>query len=117
VTQMAEAVGTARDTAVGTATSDTAAETRSSEVGETINSQTGEKVAAPTRTSNRLSVNLASDVADALRTYVRERGVTVTEAIRRAISLLVYVDTAIRKRDAKILISEKGEMRELVFFQ
>jgi hypothetical protein len=68
-------------------------------------------------TKERLSVNLSPDVANALRKYVGEHGVTVTEAVRRSISLLVYIDDAVRNRGAKILISEKGEMRELVFFQ
>jgi hypothetical protein len=70
-----------------------------------------------TTTSNRLSVNLSPDVANALRRYCDEHDVTVTEAIRRAISLMTYVDDAVLKRDAKILIAEKGEMRELVFFR
>jgi hypothetical protein len=71
------------------------------------------------KTSNRLSVNLSDEAADAIRAY-RERhaGVTVTETIRRAISILKYVDDATENQKARILIAEKGKpLRELVFFR
>ena len=40
----------------------------------------------------RLNVNISEDVADALKSYSRAHGCTVTEATRRAVSLLNLID-------------------------
>lgn len=66
--------------------------------------------------SVRLSVNLAKDVADALRWIADKRGISVTEAVRRAISTQNYVERA-SDRGAKILVQEPNSdvLRELVF--
>jgi len=73
---------------------------------------------APPVTKNRLSVNLSDEAADALRSYVKRHGVTVTEAIRRAISILKYVDD-VRAEGSRILVADKDgkNIREVVFFQ
>jgi len=46
------------------------------------------------RTANlvRLNVNLNTETADALRELADERGISVTEAVRRAISLYKYIE-------------------------
>jgi hypothetical protein len=41
--------------------------------------------------STRLSVNINDETADALRTLAERRGVTVTETIRRAVSVYKYL--------------------------
>jgi hypothetical protein len=71
-----------------------------------------------TPVANRLSVNLSNEAAMALRSYVQRHGITVTEAIRRAISLLKYIDE-LRNEGQKILVSDKAgkNIREVVFFQ
>jgi hypothetical protein len=65
---------------------------------------------------NRLSVNLPPDTADALRSVVQRRGITITDATVQAISLLKYVDEA-REEGSRVLIERPGQRpRELVFF-
>jgi hypothetical protein len=68
-----------------------------------------------TTDTTRLSVNLGPAVADRLREYTTRNGVTATEAIRRAISLLDYADAA-RERGAYLNIREKdGTLKEVLF--
>jgi hypothetical protein len=62
----------------------------------------------------RLSVNLAPDVAETLKSYSRRKGVSVTESIRRAISVLAYVDAA-QARGASVNIAESGKVKEVQF--
>jgi hypothetical protein len=69
----------------------------------------------PTRSAQRLSVNLSPDVAEALQWIAEKHGSTVTDAVRRCISTQKYVEEALDKK-AKILIAEEGQpVRELVF--
>ena len=63
----------------------------------------------------RLSVNLSAEAAEAIREMTSRRGITITEALRRAISTQKYVEDAM-ERGAKILIEEPGKpVKELVF--
>lgn len=62
----------------------------------------------------RLSVNLAPVVADTLKGYSRRKGISVTEAVRRAISVLAYVDAA-QDRGASLNIAEAGKLKEVQF--
>lgn len=63
----------------------------------------------------RLSVNLSAEAAEFVRSMTAERGITITEAIRRALSTQKYVEEA-RRRGARIFIEEEGQPRtELVF--
>jgi hypothetical protein len=63
----------------------------------------------------RLSVNLSAEAAEFVRSMTAERGITITEAIRRALSTQKYVEEA-RRRGARIFIEEPGQPRtELVF--
>jgi len=69
-----------------------------------------------TRTVTRLSVNLSSEVADALRWIADQHGSTITEAVRRCVSTQKYVEEALQN-GSKILVEEPGgSVRELVFF-
>lgn len=63
----------------------------------------------------RLSVNLGPAVADRLKDYTNRNGVTATEAIRRAISLLNFADS-VRERGAHLNVREKdGTLKEVLF--
>ena len=69
----------------------------------------------PTRSAQRLSVNLSPDVAEALQWIAEKHGSTITDAVRRCISTQKYVEEALDKK-AKVLIAEEGQpVRELVF--
>jgi phosphoribosylcarboxyaminoimidazole (NCAIR) mutase len=63
----------------------------------------------------RLSVNLSQDAADALKSITARRGITITQAIRRAISTQYYIEEALDE-GARIVISGPGDAtRELLF--
>ena len=62
----------------------------------------------------RLSINLAPAVADALKGISKRNGISATEAVRRAISLLAYVDSA-QSRGASLNIQEDGVLKEVLF--
>jgi hypothetical protein len=63
----------------------------------------------------RLSVNLGPAVAARLQDYTSRNGVTATDAIRRAISLLDFADAA-RGRGAYLNVREKdGTLKEVLF--
>jgi hypothetical protein len=62
----------------------------------------------------RLSVNLSPAVFGELKTYADRKGVSVTEAVRRAISVLKYVDEA-QDRGASLNIEEHGKLKEVQF--
>jgi predicted transcriptional regulator len=69
----------------------------------------------PARPIQRLSVNLSTEVAEALQWIAEKHGSTITEAVRRCISTQKYVEEALDK-GAKILVAEDGQpVRELVF--
>jgi hypothetical protein len=62
----------------------------------------------------RLSVNLSPDVADVLKEYAGRKGISVTEAVRRAIAVLKFVDGA-QDRGASLNIEESGTLKEVLF--
>ena len=69
----------------------------------------------PARPIQRLSINLSTEVAEALQWIAEKHGSTITEAVRRCISTQKYVEEALDK-GAKVLIAEDGQpVRELVF--
>jgi hypothetical protein len=61
----------------------------------------------------RLEVNIAPDVADALDYLKRRRGTSYTEEVRRAISLLYFLEGQIEKGH-QILIEDAKGMRPLL---
>lgn len=66
----------------------------------------------------RLSVNLAHDTMEVLRWLANQRAASVTETIRRAISVLKFVEDEVAKGN-KLAIVETGEdgdqrVREIV---
>jgi hypothetical protein len=62
----------------------------------------------------RLSVNLGPEVADQLKEYASRKGVSVTEAVRRAIAILAFVDSA-QVRGASLNLDEGGSLKEVLF--
>lgn len=66
----------------------------------------------------RLSVNLALDVANVLRQMAREKRISATEAMRRAIAVWNFIETE-REKGNQIVIVERvwwGErIREVEF--
>jgi hypothetical protein len=62
----------------------------------------------------RLSVNLGPEVADQLKEYASRKGVSVTEAVRRAIAVLAFVDEA-QNRGASLNLEEGGALKEILF--
>ena len=62
----------------------------------------------------RLSVNLNPEIADELKAYAKRKGVSITEAVRRAITILAFVDET-QRRGASLNIDEGGTLKEVVF--
>ncbi|WP_433360910.1 CopG family transcriptional regulator [Actinoplanes sp. CA-142083] len=68
-----------------------------------------------TQAAVRMTVKLSPQAASALKKISEERGVTITEALRWAISMQNYVHEA-RKRGATVVVRESnGDVKELVF--
>lgn len=64
----------------------------------------------------RLSVNITPETARELENLARDKHITKTEALRRAIAAAHYIDTATRDSKTKVLLREPdGEIRELIF--
>lgn len=61
----------------------------------------------------RLSVNLNSETADALKELASRRGVSLTEGIRRAIGIWKFVEDA-QNQGSTILVDDGERTRELV---
>ena len=68
---------------------------------------------APADSLVRLSVNLSPDVADALKQYASRKGISITEAVRRAITVLTFVDNA-QSRGASLHLEEGGVLKEIL---
>lgn len=82
---------------------------------------TNSKRAASTQTSPapgklvRLSVNLNQETADALKEIAADSGVSLTEAVRRAISVYKFVDDEREAgRRVQTVDPKGGAVRELV---
>lgn len=71
---------------------------------------------APKAALVRLSVNVNQETAAALKELSKRRGVTVTEAVRRSISLQKFLQGE-RRRGRKVhtLNADGTRVRELVF--
>jgi len=55
----------------------------------------------------RLSVNINPESADILRRVTADRGITTTEAVRRAIGLLDFFEEA-RRNEATIRVQDRS---------
>ncbi len=61
----------------------------------------------------RLSVNLNPETADTLKRLQARQGLTITEVVRRAISVYAYVSDA-KDNDEQVQLVGNGRVRELV---
>ncbi|MCZ2897834.1 hypothetical protein MTR01_27825 [Burkholderia thailandensis] len=64
----------------------------------------------------RLNADLAPDVAQALKDLAETQHITLSEAVRRAISNEVFLQKK-RSAGSKVLVEEDGKLRELVFLK
>jgi hypothetical protein len=81
------------------------------EVTTSANPSTGRRAQA------RLSVNMGRATAEALHDLMESKGVTATEVVRRAISLLAFIESEREKgsRFALLTDTEKGQqVREVI---
>jgi hypothetical protein len=62
---------------------------------------------------HRLSVNINDEAADILRTVTKERRISTTEAIRRAIGLLGFFEEA-RRQNATVYTEDQAGHRQSV---
>jgi len=60
----------------------------------------------------RLSVNVALDVADAIDVLAKRHGTTVTDVIRRAVSVYKFIDDE-TVNGGRILVEQDGILREV----
>ncbi len=61
----------------------------------------------------RLSVNINAESAEVLRRVTAERGITTTEAVRRAIGLLGFFEETLRS-GSKILVEDKDKHQSVL---
>ena len=61
----------------------------------------------------RLSVNINSESAEILRAVKKDRQITTTEAIRRAIGLLAFFEEA-RRNETRVYTEDRSGHRETV---
>jgi hypothetical protein len=57
----------------------------------------------------RLSINLSPEAADAFKTLIERKGLTITEGIRRAITAWQYLEDEISKGNQIAVIEQDGE--------
>lgn len=62
----------------------------------------------------RLHINLASDTADVLKELARKRNTNVTETVRRAISVLHFLETEVLDQGHTLALIETKGSRERV---
>lgn len=62
----------------------------------------------------RLAVNLGPEAADVLKQYAGRKGISVTEAVRRAIAVLAFVDET-QRRGASINVEDESGLKEVMF--
>ncbi len=62
----------------------------------------------------RLNVNLNQETADALKEIADDAGISLTEAVRRAISVYKFVDDEIESGNRVQTVNPNGEVRQLV---
>ena len=61
----------------------------------------------------RLSINLNPESADTLKEYAHRKGIYITEAVRRAIGALSFLDES-QGKGATVLIKDGSHTREVV---
>ncbi len=63
----------------------------------------------------RLSVNINDATAEQLRRVAKDRGINITEAVRRAIALLAFIEDEVQaQHQVQVVDPQSGSVRELV---
>ena len=62
----------------------------------------------------KMSVNLPKEVAEAFRAYAGSHGITMTEALRRALGLQAFIDKEIVKGNKVLFEQKSGKIRQLI---
>lgn len=62
----------------------------------------------------KLTVNLPAESAGDLQVYAKKHGITMTEALRRALGLQTFIDEEIAKGVKVLFERANGKMRQLV---
>jgi len=63
----------------------------------------------------KLTVNLSDEVADALKKMAEKNDISVTEQLRRAISTEKWITSVADDEDKKLLVEDKGRLKEVIF--
>ncbi len=63
---------------------------------------------------SRLSVNINHDTAAALRQMAQERGISVTEAVRRAVAIAKFVEDETRRGHRIQVVFGNGDVRDML---
>ena len=67
------------------------------------------------RMAVKLTVNLSDEVAEALKKLAAKNDISVTEQLRRAISTEKWVTSVADDNDKKLLVEDKGQLKEVIF--
>jgi hypothetical protein len=63
----------------------------------------------------KMSVNLSNDVATTLKNMASRNGITITEQLRRSITIAVWAES-VKASGGKILVEDRlGRVREVIF--
>lgn len=68
-----------------------------------------------TTEKTKLTVNLSEEVNNALKALAEEKGVTLTEVLRQAISLEQFLSKEVKEGKKIILEDKNGVMRQVIF--
>ncbi|MEW6747905.1 MAG: ribbon-helix-helix protein, CopG family [Planctomycetota bacterium] len=69
----------------------------------------------PDKTPVRLSVNMNQETAAALKEIADHHGVSVTEAVRRAVAIASFIEDELAKgKSVQVLDEQTGRVREVV---
>ena len=63
----------------------------------------------------RLSLALSPKIADVLKGYAARHEVSITEAVRRAVSALNFIDEVQSRDDEKLAVARGDTVREIEF--
>ena len=74
----------------------------------------GTEKGAQGREFTRLSVNINDDPAEALKRMKREKGISITEAVRRSVALYDLVDRETGDTGKLQIVGDDGSVREIL---
>ncbi|WP_251091378.1 ribbon-helix-helix protein, CopG family [Streptomyces sp. Caat 7-52] len=75
---------------------------------------TGAEKDTASKEFTRLSVNINDDTAEALKRLKREKGISITEAVRRAVALYDLVDRETGDSGKLQIVGDDASVREIL---